>query len=278
MFGLFNAPDPISDPLNPSDAGSYTYLNSRLGVATDPSGLVREKQAVEAAQTGGTVDCESRCEQGSGDTGEKNPLHQAVQDGYNIFAAFWDGGYSATIGSVGHMVGAGDTVDAWQGWLREHGGADTETESYATVRTVGEYTTTAATFFIPVGGVVKVGQALDRALALSTAVGKGVKFGAPAASEVRSGIYIVNTRNGVYVGQSSNITRRLAQHVKSGKFTADEVANAARQSVRGGKGSREIAEQMMIDRLGGIDNLLNHVNPIGPRRFGQMPNQPYFRG
>ncbi|MDP9904513.1 hypothetical protein J2S90_001468 [Arthrobacter bambusae] len=33
----------------------------------------------------------------------------------------------------------------------------------------------------------------------------------------------------------------------------------------------------MIDRMGGIDNLLNAVNPIGPGRFGLMPDQPYLR-
>ncbi len=87
----------------------------------------------------------------------------------------------------------------------------------------------------------------------------------------------MNSGDGVYVGQSSNITRRLGQHVGSGKFTADEVANAARQGVTGGRTAREIAEQTMIDRMGGIDNLLNLVNPIGPRRFGLMPNQPYGR-
>lgn len=39
-LGVFTAPDPISNPLNPSDAGSYTYANSRVGIATDPTGLV----------------------------------------------------------------------------------------------------------------------------------------------------------------------------------------------------------------------------------------------
>ncbi|MGL5825497.1 MAG: RHS repeat-associated core domain-containing protein, partial [Nocardioides sp.] len=100
---------------------------------------------------------------------------------------------------------------------------------------------------------------------------------AKTAPEIRSGIYVVNSADGVYVGQSSNISRRLAQHVGSGKFTADEVANAARQSVAGGRSAREVAEQTMIDRLGGTKNLLNVVNPIGPRRFGLMPGQPYRR-
>jgi hypothetical protein len=41
--------------------------------------------------------------------------------------------------------------------------------------------------------------------------------------------------------------------------------------VSGGKTAREIAEQHKIDELGGIDQLLNRRNPIGPRRFGRMP-------
>ncbi|GAA1138006.1 RHS repeat-associated core domain-containing protein [Kribbella jejuensis] len=91
------------------------------------------------------------------------------------------------------------------------------------------------------------------------------------------GIYIVNSKAGVYVGQSKNISKRLAQHVRDGKFTQAEADNAARQGVVGNKTSREIAEQMMIDRLGGINNLRNVVNPIGPKRFPLMPNQPYSR-
>jgi hypothetical protein len=41
--------------------------------------------------------------------------------------------------------------------------------------------------------------------------------------------------------------------------------------------TEKIGEQMMIDRMGGIGNLLNKVNPIGPNRFGLMHNQPYTR-
>jgi hypothetical protein len=41
--------------------------------------------------------------------------------------------------------------------------------------------------------------------------------------------------------------------------------------VPGGKTLHEIAEQLKIDSLGGKDNLLNVVNPIGPRRLNLMP-------
>jgi hypothetical protein len=82
-----------------------------------------------------------------------------------------------------------------------------------------------------------------------------------------------------YVGQSGNITERLAEHVTIGKFTQAEVNAAQRIAVSGGKTAREIAEQMKIDDLGGIKggNLWNIRNPIGWARFGLMPNQPYVR-
>ena len=56
-----------------------------------------------------------------------------------------------------------------------------------------------------------------------------------------------------------------------GRFTQDEVDAAQRIGVAGGKTAREIAEQHKIDELGGIDQLLNRRNPIGPRRFELMP-------
>ena len=109
------------------------------------------------------------------------------------------------------------------------------------------------------------------------AAGRTGSEAAKTVPEIKSGIYVINASDGVYVGQSINIARRLAQHVRSGRFTTEEVSNVARQSVDGGRSAREVAEQTMIDRMGGIDNLLIEVNPIGPKRFELMPVQPYWR-
>jgi hypothetical protein len=79
------------------------------------------------------------------------------------------------------------------------------------------------------------------------------------------------------VVQSGDITRRLGEHVSNGKFTQAEVDAAERYAVSGGKTAREIAEQLTIDSLGGVDNLLNIRNPVGKSRFWIMPNQPYSR-
>jgi RHS repeat-associated protein len=100
---------------------------------------------------------------------------------------------------------------------------------------------------------------------------------ATSTAPIESGNYVVSTPRGEYVGQSGNISNRLDQHVASGKFTQAEVDAAQRISVPGSKLDREIAEQLLIDSKGGVPNLINVVNPIGPKRFGVMPNQPYVR-
>jgi len=89
---------------------------------------------------------------------------------------------------------------------------------------------------------------------------------------VNEGIYVVTRSDGaVYVGQSSNIDARLAQHVRADKFTQAEVDQAERFGVSGGKTDREIAEQLKIDEFGGKKAVLNVVNPIGDARINLMP-------
>lgn len=96
---------------------------------------------------------------------------------------------------------------------------------------------------------------------------------AAQAAVAAAGVYIVPAAGGPYVGQSKNIDKRLKQHVKSGKFTEEEVERAQKITVRGNKTDREIREQMEILDLGGKDELLNKVNPLGPGRKGLLPPQ-----
>ena len=89
---------------------------------------------------------------------------------------------------------------------------------------------------------------------------------------MEEGIYIVTKTSGeVYVGQSGNITSRLARHVADQKFTEAEVQAAQRIDVPGGKTAREVAEQL-IDSFGGRDapGVPNKVNPVGPARIKLM--------
>jgi RHS repeat-associated protein len=94
----------------------------------------------------------------------------------------------------------------------------------------------------------------------------------PRTPPPNSGIYEFIAKSGKrYVGQSKNIDRRLRQHVRRGKVTPEEAQRARRTHVPGDKTAREIAEQRRIDELGGIGNLENTVNPIGPNRRHLMP-------
>lgn len=123
---------------------------------------------------------------------------------------------------------------------------------------IAEVTLTIATLVIP-GGIVA-------GLAIKAAVWGFRAW--RAARAARGGIYVVRTMRGkTYVGQSSNIARRLKQHTRANKITAQQAARAKVYRVRGGKTRREIAEQRMTNRLRGKGvKLENRVNPIGKRR------------
>ncbi len=107
---------------------------------------------------------------------------------------------------------------------------------------------------------------------------------APGAGELRladcvtsagelatEGIYIIRGADSTYVGQSGDIATRLAQHLRSGLYTAEEINAAERVEVLGGKTAREVAEQKKIDDLREAgETLLNERNPIGQRRIHLM--------
>jgi RHS repeat-associated protein len=91
--------------------------------------------------------------------------------------------------------------------------------------------------------------------------------GAATRGLVKEGIYQFTATSGrVYVGQSGNITNRIRQHVAAGRLAPKDATSVSRTEVLGGKTVREVAEQRRINELGGISNLENKVNPIGPNR------------
>jgi hypothetical protein len=125
-----------------------------------------------------------------------------------------------------------------------------------------------------VGGVtagIAVGVAKGVSVITSAGARGGVQGTAETVSQgaskqvVKEGIYEFQATSGkTYVGQSGNIPRRLVQHVRSGKLPQGGAVKVT--EVLGGKTTREIAEQTRINELGGIKNLENKVNPIGPNR------------
>jgi len=81
------------------------------------------------------------------------------------------------------------------------------------------------------------------------------------------GIYEFTAASGkTYVGQSGDIAARLEQHLASGKLLEADLSTVETTEVLGGKTAREIAEQLRINELGGVNNLENVRNPIGPAR------------
>jgi len=102
-------------------------------------------------------------------------------------------------------------------------------------------------------------------------------LGSPLAAEntANEGIYEFNAASGkTYVGQSGDIATRLDQHLATGKLLPGDLPSVQTTEVLGGKTAREVAEQLRINQLGGVQNLENIRNPIGPARQYLLPNPP----
>jgi RHS repeat-associated protein len=88
----------------------------------------------------------------------------------------------------------------------------------------------------------------------------------------QEGIYEFTASSGkTYVGQSGNIPVRIQQHLRSGKLLEEDLSTLRSQEVLEGKTEREIAEQLRINELGGVKNLENIRNAIGPDRAHLLP-------
>ena len=93
----------------------------------------------------------------------------------------------------------------------------------------------------------------------------GLALSEGAIAAEAEGIYQFTGKTGKpYVGQSGNIPQRIQQHLGTTKLPPGSPVQFT--EVLGGRLAREIAEQELIDSLGGIDNLENLKNPIGPLR------------
>lgn len=142
----------------------------------------------------------------------------------------------------------------------------------------------------PRGSVEVLNDCMNPGAALGMAIGAlfntaemGFKALAGAARASRTaavseeGIYeFVSASGKTYVGQSGQISTRIGQHLRSGKFAGSDATQVARTRVLGGKTVREIAEQTRINELGGIENLENKVNPIGAMRQHLLSKPPEY--
>jgi hypothetical protein len=74
-----------------------------------------------------------------------------------------------------------------------------------------------------------------------------------------------------YVGQTGDFPVRIQQHIDAGKLLEADLPSLQTTEVLGGKTAREIAEQLRIKALGGVENLENIRNPIGAARQYLLP-------
>jgi len=108
------------------------------------------------------------------------------------------------------------------------------------------------------------------------AVGALDTITAPTAGRtVSEGIYeFTASSERQYVGQSGNMPNRINQHLSTGKLLQRDISTVRTTEVLGGKTQREVAEQLRINELGGVRNLENTRNPIGPNRQHLLPPKP----
>jgi RHS repeat-associated protein len=134
----------------------------------------------------------------------------------------------------------------------------------------------AGTGALGVGLATKVNQ-LVRLKDVPASLGTKMSKVTGKMDSVDEGVYLARAEAGQYVGQSGKIAERLGQHTSKARFGADTekaAGDAVRMSVSGGKTSREVAEQRILNSLGGpkASGVLNKANPVGGRP--QLLNNP----
>ena len=103
-----------------------------------------------------------------------------------------------------------------------------------------------------------------------TAVGKLIVKGAAEVitkEAAKEGVYVITTKSGRYIGQSKHFLKRIIQHFgKGGKLSLETLEKVLTHEMAGStKLEREVYEQYLIREAGGVDALINKVNPMGGR-------------
>ena len=144
------------------------------------------------------------------------------------------------------------------------GGKIFDAKAMATDAALGAVGAGLASKAVQVARLSKTGLSAGKKL---TATTNGRQF-KKAGSE---GIYLARKGGNSYVGQSGNMAQRSVQSATQRRLGKDAKVKMA---VAGGKGSREVAEQGVLNAMGGkrAPGVLNAVNPIGTARQGMMNN------
>jgi RHS repeat-associated protein len=240
--GRFVSVDPLFDAQRPQTLAGYSYALNNPASMSDPTGLM-----VQDPDSGGS--------------GQSVAAKQVEQAYYRVLKAAHDVDARLLTDEESYML-TKHLYPAWDGddSVRDDPWGQAAVETVFTAGVMG--IVNGARAGLTAAAEEEGGSAAARtgSRALADAVAK-------EGDDVTEGIYTVITAEGeVYVGQSGNITRRLLEHVASGKISEVEAALAERVEVLGGKLNRELAEQLTIKSKGGIENLANKVNPIGVAR------------
>jgi hypothetical protein len=123
-------------------------------------------------------------------------------------------------------------------------------------------------------GADAVGEAGVAAGARATAAGvarvatSAAAAGRALAGNVTQGVYKFSTSVAgavkTYVGKSVNVGARLAQHIRSGKLSPENLSSVAVKPVSGSATALSAAEQQTMNELGGIQGgqLANKINAV----------------
>jgi RHS repeat-associated protein len=118
-------------------------------------------------------------------------------------------------------------------------------------------------------GIFNTVMAVSDAFLIKSAITAIGKLAVKGAAEIaaKEGVYELTTTGGKYIGQSKNFLKRIAQHFgKGGKMSAVQLEKALLHEMAGStKLEREVYEQYLIREAGGVDVLVNKVNPMGGR-------------
>ncbi len=303
--GRFLTPDPILDPADPPQNNGYSYAHNNPTTSSDPTGLHQEcegpchggdKSAGSAPLIGmpGGSGSSAGPSAGSPAPGAiRLSGHVSVDAGMPNAQQLADAfhGYAASVnysdGYGGGYAQLANEADVWASFCNTTGeslcGQQLQSQWDAVYSSVHNMLAPGADAAAEIAQLnsLQVNQMVIGTPATTSSAGQqqsanGGPSAAAAAAPI-AGIYILKTKAGTYIGQSKNISRRLAQHVRSGlNVPKEDAENAQIIPVGGDRLNREVREQIEIDQYGGVTNLLNERNPIGEARFWAMP-QPYIR-
>jgi RHS repeat-associated protein len=175
--------------------------------------------------------------------------------------------FSLVAGATEAGTGAGMAGGAAAAAVSTGGGA---TPVSIPVATAGGTMVTHGTIMVGTAGknlILLFAKKISNTSGSNNSPSSSVSARSGSAGGPKEGVYDLGSTLGKYVGHSKNIPNRIIQHfAKKGKLKGSELQNAVYHSMPGStKLQREVYEQYLIDKYGGVEQLINRRNPMGGR-------------